>query len=44
MDIEAATAQLAAAQGAEPEPELADYVAGLLFRLEELGLVERVGS
>jgi hypothetical protein len=42
LDVEATTVLLAAAQGAEPDSEFVKYVAGLLLRLEELGLVERV--
>lgn len=44
MDPETASAHLAAAQGSDPEPEFEEYVAGLLIRFEELGLVERVAA
>ena len=40
-DAPAAAKQLADAQGADSGPEFEQYVAGLLLRLEELGLVDR---
>lgn len=42
LDVESAAAELAGAQSARAGPDFVDYVAGLLFRFEELGLVERV--
>jgi PqqD family protein of HPr-rel-A system len=40
-DVATATAELAERQAVAPDVEFGNYVAGLLPRLEELGLVER---
>lgn len=43
-DLEEAAGDLAAAQQAGVGPDFAPRVLGLLLRLEELGLVERIAS